>query len=164
MRPYLELPMTCITAAQTLKFVSCLENKCQAWPVLKLSLCAGLCPFVWPQHCLKLTFISDTLLPRGKRSTSPHLSPVLYSSTASHQSCVPSPLLYSTLLYTLFTHGYTHTHLNNKIIKFVDDTTTVVFISGCDATLYRLQVEWCQAGTIQLTSGITFQWWAECLF
>ncbi|KAF7644409.1 hypothetical protein LDENG_00222340, partial [Lucifuga dentata] len=75
-------------------------------------------------------------------------------NTGSPQGCVLSPLL-----YTLYTHDCTPAHSSNSIIKFVDDTTVVGFISGGDESVYRDKVErlsvWCTDNNLVLNTTKT---------
>ena len=83
-----------------------------------------------------------------------HLSPTLTLSTGSPQGCVLSPLL-----YTLYTHDCSPTHLSNTFIKYADDTTVVGLISGGDESAYRDDVrrlsEWCSVNNLTLNTTKT---------
>ncbi|KAF7641855.1 hypothetical protein LDENG_00270390 [Lucifuga dentata] len=70
-------------------------------------------------------------------------------STGVPQGCVLSPVLYA-----LFTNECAATHSSNTIIKFADDTTIIVLITGNDETAYREEVRtltsWCQVNNLHL--------------
>jgi hypothetical protein len=48
--------------------------------------------------------------------------------------------MFSSLLYSLFTHDCVAKHDSNTIIKFADDTTVVGLITDNDETAYRENV------------------------
>ncbi|KAM3864829.1 uncharacterized protein ACN63O_010524 [Diretmus argenteus] len=69
-------------------------------------------------------------------ASSTSASAAIVTSAKEPEGCVLSPLL-----YTLYTHDFSPTHVSNSIIKFADDTTMVGLISGGDESAYRDEVE-----------------------
>ena len=59
----------------------------------------------------------------------------LILNTGAQQGCV-----FSSLLYSLFTHDCVATHASNSIIKFADNTTVVGLITNNGETAYREEV------------------------
>jgi hypothetical protein len=83
-----------------------------------------------------------------------NISTSLILNIGAPQGCALSPLLYS-----LLTHNCMAMQASNSIIKFVDNTTVVGFITNNDETAYREEVRalrvWCQENNISLNVNKT---------
>ena len=63
------------------------------------------------------------------------------------------------VLYTLYTHVFTPTHLSNAFVKFADDTTVAGLITEDDEFAYRDEGEklssWCSNNNLVLNTKKT---------
>ncbi|KAK1803331.1 hypothetical protein P4O66_004114 [Electrophorus voltai] len=117
-------------------------------------------------HTSLCDWISNFLTDRPQSVRVGNCTFTLSLSTGAPQGCVLNPLLYSTLLYSLYTYDCTATSSPTIIVKFADDTVVMGLISDNDERAYLEEIKhlenWCQENNLLLNVSKTKELIVDC--